>query len=1084
MRIACLSLAFTLLLFARTALAQINAGILAHPHVSQDRIVFTYADDLWLLPRKGGTAQRLSTPAGTEQYARFSPDGKDIVYSANYDGAVNLYRIPAGGGVPVALTSHEMPDRMLNWYPDGEHILFSSGRGSGNNRFNQLWKISRSGGLPERLPLPYGEFGCISPDGKRIAFTTKTRLFRTWKRYRGGLAADIHVFDPATGQSTNITDHEANDEAPMWHETTIYFLSDRGPEGRYNLWSYDFSQQLFRQVTSFRDLDVRFPSLGGDAIVFTAGSKLYLYDVLNGGLREIPVQVSTDQTALMPRSVALAPYLEHLALSPDGKRLLAEARGEIFSVPATHGPVIALTRSSGVAERHPAWSPDGRKAAWFTDRRGEYELAITDLATGQESVVTTLGPGFRYRPWWSPDSRRLVFIDQAMKIWLHDTETGKTASFDSLRTAFHGELEGFRVTWSPDSRWVAYSRHLPGGGSALAAYDADADRVHALTSGYYNDYNPAFDPSGKYLWFTSNRSFAPVYGDFDNGWTYPNATQLAVMTLQRDSLSPLVPLHDTVALEPLPEPEPAKPAKKKKGKAEEPPMEEDGAVRIDLQDIERRVELLPLPAGNYGHLEPVEGRLIFLRHPAAGAEAESELRYWDLAEREEKLILAGVQDYQLSFDGSTLLVSTEAGHAVIAPEEAQELTEMLDLGGLRMTLDPRAEWRQLFLEAWRLQRDYFYDKDMHGVDWRGIKSFYWELLEACATRSDVNFVIGEMIGELNASHAYRGGGDQPQAPTLSQGWLGIDWGIRHGKYVATRILRGGPWDAEVRSPLDRPGLRFREGDHILAVNGVPLDTLREPYAAFAGLGGQTAELRVAPAGKPDAAYTILVELLEDEYRLRHLDWIERNRRYVEEGSNGRVGYIYVTNTGVEGQSELMRQFMGQRHKEALLIDERWNSGGQIPDRFVELLNRKPLAYWAVRDGETWQWPPASHFGPKAMLINGWSGSGGDAFPDYFRKSGLGPLIGTRTWGGLIGISGVPGLIDGGSVTVPTFRMYNPDGTWFPEGHGVDPDITVPEDPGRLTRGSDPQIDRALLHLMGELEKKPGGVPPRPAAEKR
>ncbi len=1070
-------------------LAQISAGILAYPHISKDQIVFTYADDLWLVSRKGGTAQKLSTPPGTEMFARFSPDGRDIVFSGNYNGAVNLYRIPSEGGVPFLLTNHSMADIMLNWYPDGNHILFASDRESGNNRFSQLYKIHKDGGMAQKLSIPYGEFGCLSPDGKRIAFTTKSTIMSTWKRYRGGLAADIYVFDPETLESVNITDHEATDELPMWHGTTIYFLSDRGPENRLNLWSYDMNMRMFRQVTSFTDRDVRFPSLGADAIVFTAGTQMYVYDVLNGSLTDINVQVITDMTAKMPRQENVASYLQRVSLAPDGNRILVEARGEIFSVPVEHGYVKNLTQSSGNAERYPEWSPDGRHVAWFTDRRGEYELALHDVTNGKETVLTALGPGYRYQPWWSPDSKKVVFIDQTMSIQIHDIPSGKTQKIDQQRFAFHGSLEGFTVSWSPDSRWIAYAKDISGRGQAIAIYDTKNDTFHQVTSGYYNDQSPCFDPKGKYLYFTSNRAFNPVYSDFDNSWTYPNATQIAMLNLQQDSLSPLAARNDTVAIKTeknQPEKE-IKKSKKVKGTKEEAPDETDAipAVQIDFADMERRVILLPVKAGNFGALHALEDKLIFIQRPPAGSESQlGDLKIWDRTTREEKTIISGINGYQVSANDQKIIVQSEAGFFVIKPEPDQKAEKPVNIGELYMKLFPADEWQQIFLDVWRFQRDYFYDKEMHGVDWRKMKSVYWDLVLACATRSDLNFVIGELIGELNASHTYRAGGDIPTAPTRPIGYLGINWGVRDGKFIATRILRGGPWDAEVRSPLDQSGIKYKEGDYILAVNGTPLGTEREPYAAFSGLAGKTVELTIAPAENPALTQKIIVELLSDEYRLRHLDWIEQNRQYVEKGSNGKVGYVYVTNTGVEGQSELLRQFMGQRHKEALLIDERWNSGGQIPDRFIELLNRKPLAYWAVRDGETWQWPPVAHFGPKAMLINGWSGSGGDAFPDYFRKSDLGPLIGTRTWGGLIGISGSPTLIDNGFVTVPTFRMYNPDGTWFLEGHGVDPDYEVPEQPGPIARGADPQIDRALLYLMEQLQNKPIVVPPRPAAEKR
>ncbi len=1068
--------------------AQINAGILAYPDVSADQIVFSYADDLWVMPRAGGTAMRLSTPVGSESFPRFSPDGKTIVYTANYHGNYSLYTIPVTGGMPTRLTWHGMSDMALDWTPDGKQVLFAADRESGSNRFSQFYQIPRTGGLPSRLAVPYGEFGSLSPDGTQLTFTTKSRVFRTWKRYRGGMAADIYIYDLKTDRSENITNDPANDELPMWHENTVYFLSDRGASGRSNIWAYDLATKAVRQVTRFTEVDVRFPGLGPDAIVFAAGDQLYLLDLKTGSQTVIPVQVITDLSAKMPHSRAVADFMQHFEVSPDGKRVIVEARGEIFSVPAEHGPVINLTRASGSAERYPAWSPDGRKIAWWTDRSGEYELAIYDLATGEEEIITHLGPGYRYQPYWSPNGKFIIYIDQTMAIHLINTALKTDQVIDRQHFFMHGPLEGFTVSWSPDSRWVTYARDQISRAQQLVIYDTREGVAHPVTSGYYNDGSPGFSPDGKYLYFTTSRDFSPVYSDFDNSWVYNNSTRIGVITLQKDTPSLLMAQNDTVALKPLPDEGNKKSAKKKK-KSESTETEgnedEPAAVEIDFEGLERRTELLPLPAGNYIATVGAEGKVLYMQIPNTGSgQEEAVLKYWDHEEREEKTIASGIHGFLLTSNGEKLLVwkSGQLYPIDVAPD--QKLETAFRTGEMWMEVDPATEWRQLFNEVWRLQRDFFYDRNMHGLDWEAMRMKYGKLVDACVTRSDLNFVIGELIGELNASHAYRGGGDQEYAKQKPIGYLGVDWAVSGAYYAIGHILRGADWDAEIRSPLDQPGLQISEGDLVLAVNGIPLTLDREPFAAFAGLAGQEVALTVAPAGNPAATREVIVRTMTSEFRLRNLSWIESNRAYVDKASGGRVGYIYVPNTGVDGQNELMRQFSGQWDKDALLIDERWNSGGQIPDRFIELLNRKPLAFWAIRDGETWRWPPIGHFGPKAMLINGWSGSGGDAFPDYFRKSGLGPLIGTRTWGGLIGISGAPQLIDNGFISVPTFRMYNPDGSWFKEGHGVDPDIEVPEDPGAIARGADPQIDRALEYLMEELKTYRPPVPPRPSNEKR
>lgn len=1074
-------------LLMSTIAAQTPAGIFAYPDISQDQIVFSYADDLWVVSRNGGTAIRLSTPVGQESFPRFSPDGKTIVYTANYNGNYSLYTIPVTGGVPSRLTWSSWADMAQDWTPDGQQVLFASDRESGSNRFSQFYTISKNGGKPMRLMVPYGEFASFSPDGKRLAFTTKSRIFRTWKRYRGGMAADIYIYDLASDQSENITQHDANDELPMWHDQTIYFLSDRGAASRANLWAYDLTTRQTRQITSFTGVDVRYPGMGRDAIVFLAGDQMYVYDLTTGTQREVAINLVTDMTSRMPHQAEVASFMQHFEVSPDGKRAIVEARGEIFSVPGEYGPVVNLTRAPGSAERYPAWSPDGRKAVWWTDRSGEYELALYDFATGEEEILTHLGAGYRYQPYWSPDGQWIAYIDQAMAIHLLNVRSRRDQVIDRQRYAMHGGLEGFTVSWSPDSRWLAYARDQVNQGQVIVLYDTRNNQGHPVTSGYYTDANPFFSPDGKYLYLTTNRAFDPVYSDFDNSWTYPNSTKLAVLTLLNETPSLWMVRNDTVALSPIPEKENKDNKKGKNEKTEEESETDEGIpdVKIDMEGIERRMELFPIPAGNFGGIAATKESLIFLQRPGSGSGEESaSLKYWDLEKREVKDIVEGVDGFLLTDNGKRILVWKAGQLFVIDPASDQKLEAPFRTAEMRMTVDPPAEWRQLFNEVWRLERDFFYDKDMHGVDWQAMHAQYSKWLNSCVTRSDLNFVIGELIGELNASHTYRGGGDMASSKRITVGYLGIDW-VESGAYYAVgRILRGAPWDAEVRSPLDQPGLMIQEGDLILAVNGQLLARDQEPSAAFIGLADSDVELTIGSATNPQKTRKVLVHTLSDEARLRNLDWIESNRQYVERMSGGRVGYIYVPNTGVDGQNELMRQFSGQWHKDALLIDERWNSGGQIPDRFIELLNRKPLAYWAVRDGETWRWPPVGHFGPKAMLINGWSGSGGDAFPDYFRKAGLGPLIGTRTWGGLIGISGAPQLIDNGGVTVPTFRMYNPDGSWFKEGHGVDPDMLVPEDPGAIARGHDPQIDRALDYLMEQLRSYKPPLPPRPASERR
>jgi tricorn protease len=1069
-----LGLAF-LAISAETLQAQVDARMLRQPDVSNTHITFVYAGDIWVVPKTGGTAQRLSSPAGEESFPRFSPDGSTIAFSGNYDGNLDLYTVPAMGGTPTRITHHPMGDRMLDWYPAGDGILFASSMESGRQRFSQFFRAPDGGGLPVKLPVPYGEFGAVSPDGEWLAYVPIQRSFRTWKRYRGGMAPDIWLFNLNDYTSQNVTNSDANDTHPMWHGSTLYFLSDRGPNQRFNIWAYDTSSETFRQITDFADFDIHFPAIGPSDIVFEAGGRLYLLDLEAEEYVEVNVDVVTDLATLKPRHENVSQLIFNAWISPSGARAVFEARGDLFTVPAEHGPVINLTASSGVAERYPAWSPDGAHIAYWSDRSGEYELTLrTADGSGAERKLTSYGPGYRYQPSWSPDSKKIAFIDQAMKIQIYDLDTNRTSEVDRGKWMFHGGLSNFSVSWSSDSRWLAYSRGLDNRAGAIFLYDTENGERHQVTAGYYSDFGPTFDPDGNYLYFYSNRTLRPAYSDLDNSWIYPNATNIVAVALRSDVPSPLAPRNDEESA-----------AENGDAEEDEAGEEDDGAVEIELADFEQRLVILPPRAGNFGRLAAVSGKVIFHRGVNTGATGnERPLVYYDLAEREEKEIIGDVDDYMVSADGKKILAVNNGRFAIIDVQPGQKMDTPLRTGELASMVDPRAEWRQIFNDVWRIERDYFYDPNMHGVDWNAMRSRYGALIDDAVTRWDVNYVIGELIAELNASHTYRGGGDTEPEERRGVGLLGVNWSLENGAYRIAEIIEGARWDAEARSPLSLPGVDVSEGDYILAVNGLPLDTSRDPWAAFQGLAGATVSLTVNDRPSMDGAREVVVETLRSETRLRHLAWIEANRARVDEATDGRIGYIYVRSTGVDGQSELVRQFSAQFHKDGLIIDERFNSGGQIPDRFVELLNRPALSFWAVRDGMDWQWPPVANFGPKVMLINGWSGSGGDAFPYYFREAGVGPLIGSRTWGGLIGISGTPALIDGGRATSPTFRMYSTSGEWFEEGYGVDPDIEVPENPTELAQGRDIQLEAAIAEVMRMVRENPPVRAQRPPYEDR
>ena len=1099
MRIAVATTLGGALLFGVVAHAQIDARMLRHPDVSQTQITFVYAGDIWVVEKTGGVAKRLSSPAGQESFPRFSPDGSEIAFSGNYDGNIDVYVVPSDGGVPRRITHHPASDRILDWYPDGESLLYASGMKSASQRFSQLYRTSRNGGHPERLPLAYAEHAALSGDGEQLVFQTLTREFRTWKRYRGGMAPDLWMIDFTTGESRRLTDDDANDSLPMLHGDTVYFLSDRDRRKRANLWALDLAGGDPRQVTNFRDDDVHFPSVGPSEIVFEAEGRLYLLDLETEKIDPVEIQVVTDRRTLKPYRKKVGDFVQYADISPSGKRAVFEARGEVFSVPAKNGVIRNLTRSSGVAERYPAWSPDGKTLAYWSDRTGEYELTLRPAdGSGAERSLTKLGPGFRYGPTWSPDSKKIAFIDETFAIRLVDVETEEVEQIDSALRWSHGALSNFGVSWSADSRWMTYSRDLKNGNNAVFLYDTEEGVRSQVTAGFYSSSSPVFDPDGKYLYWVSQRNFEPSYSSVDESWSYGNSARLMAAPLRVDVASPIAPRNDEeeVEADSDEESDSAESAEEDgEGTAseeedsdsedadsdsEDSDSDSDEGVQIDVDGLERRAVVLPPDAARYRGLRAVSGKLVYLRAPRTGSgERQSSVRFWDLEGREEKTVLESSDGFTISADGKKLFNVSGDSFAIVDVKPDQKPKDSLATGDLEMTVDPRAEWRQIFNDAWRLERDYFYDPNLHGVKWDKMRTHYGELLEHAETRWDVSFVIGELIGELNASHAYRRGGDEEQADRVGVGLLGVDFSLENGAYRIESILEASPWDNDLRSPLVDTAGQVAEGDFLLAVNGEPIDTSLDPWAAFQGLAGKTVVLTVNDEPSVEGSREVLVKTLRFEAALRNREWVESNRRKVDEATGGRVGYIYVPNTGVGGQNELVRQFQGLLDKEGLIIDERFNSGGQIPDRFIELLSRRYTGFLTTRHGLDQQSSFTARTGPMVMLINHWAGSGGDLFPYLFKQAGLGPLIGTRTWGGLIGISGAPALIDGGGVTVPSFAFYDTDGDWLIEGHGVDPDIEVIDDPALTLNGGDPQLDRAIEEVLKGLdEQKPLAKKPK------
>jgi tricorn protease len=1062
--------------------AQIDARLFRYPDVSATQIAFVYGGDIWIVPKTGGTANRLTSSTGEESFPRFSPDGKTLAFSATYDGNTDVYTMPVAGGVPVRLTWNSAPDRVVDWHPDGKHILFASQRESGF-RVNQLYLVSVKGGLAEKLSIPYGEIGSFSPDGNSIAYVTKMTENYPFKRIRSGLASDVYIFDLKKQTADNITKTDATEGKPVWVRSKVYYVSDAGVNKRRNIWVYDADKKTKEQITDFTGIDINHMTAGPDEIVFEAGGRLYLLNLSINKYSEVKINVVADMGTLMPRTVNVGNNINAFDLSPDAKRTVFEARGELFSIPAENGVIMNLTNTSGAWERSPSWSPNGRSLAYWSDESGEWEIWLRDNATTSAKKLTDFKSGMGWNLSWSPDSKKIAFINDLQDIKLLTIATGAIETIDKTEDNSYGALQGFNIAWSPDNKWITYAKNNDNSYSSIYLYSVDKKKLYKATSGYYNDFNPVFDATGKYIFFATNRSFNASYSSLDNTWVYPNSTQLAVATLDPSTQSLLYPKNDEIKLDT---------SSSKKADADTSKKTKTATTviaqsNIDPEGIEQRLEILPVPAGNIGGLHAVEGKLIYQRYPNSGIQgAQPSLNFYDIDARQEKTLIAGAFNYAPSPDGKNLLVRTNGGFGIIKPMPDQKVDKVLRTSEIEMILNPKEEWKQLFNDAWRRYRDFFYDPNMQQVDWNSLRKEYGSLLENAITRWDVNTILQEMEAELSAGHTYVFGGDMEYGKNRVNGYLGVDWSIDNGAYKVKKIIRGGAWDNEVRSPLEATGVNVKEGEYILSVNGRKLDTDIDPYAMFEGLSGKAVALRVNSKPTLEGSREVIVKTLtpQQEQRLRNLEWIEGNRKKVEELSGGQLGYMYMPNTGTDGQTELMRQFYAQIDKKGFVIDERFNAGGQLGDRFVEMLNRPTLYNIAFRNAGITRWPQKGNNAPKVMLINGWAGSGGDAFPWAFQQLGLGPIVGERTLGILVGPATGHQLIDGGGITVPDARLFGADGKWFAEGYGIKPEIEVWDDPAQLAKGIDPQLVRAVQEAMKLLKDKPRVLYPRPKFEDR
>lgn len=1082
-----------LIVFALTVTAvdaQISAKLMRYADISDNQIAFVYGGDIWIVSKSGGQALQVTKSPGEESYPRFSPDGTEIAYTASYNGNKDVYVVPAKGGLTRRVTYASFADRMVDWHPDGNKILFASRREAGVPRVNEFFIVDKKGGLPEKIAVPYGELASYSGDGTKLAYITKITENYPFKRYRGGLTSDVIVFDLVAKSAEKITDHPANDGQPVWIANKIYYLSDKGEKMRLNIWSYDITSKEHKQVTNFTDFDISYLSGSAKDLVFEVGGKLYTMPSSSEEYSEVEVNVVSDLSLEMPRREDVSKKIANATASPEGKRVVFEARGELFNVPAKDGYVQNLTQSSGAFDQNPSWSPDGKHIAYWSDRSGEYEIYLKDATSSEPATkITNRNKGFGYKLYWSPDSEKIAFVDEENNINIIDVSTKEITIADNYTWNIgHGSRYAYPINWSPDSKWITYSVGQDNANNAIFVYNVVENKAHRVTSGYYSDFNPVFSKDGKHLFFLTDRKFRPVYSGLNDGtWVYPNNTHVAVISLTTDAPDLLKAKNDEVEEDENKDVADKEKDDGKKKKNKEKDETSDTVVKFDWDGLESRLLILPPDAGNLSKLMAFDGKVVYRRSPIAGATDEKpSLVLYDIKEREEKTIIGNVQKVDITADGKGLIVRSSGKYGIIKPEPGQKIEDAIPTDGLVMQLNPKEEWRQIFNDTWRRHRDFFYDKNMQQVDWDTLKQRYGALIEDARTRWDVSSIQSNLSAELSAGHTYTFGGDTENVKRIRTGYLGIDWENEKDKFRIKKIVKPAAWDNQVRSPFDRPNAEVREGDYILAVNGITLDTEKDPYAAFDGLSGETVSLTISSSGDEENANQVVVKCLSqgEEHELRYLAWMEGNRKMVDSLSDGQLGYIYMSNTSSQGQRELVRMFYGQLDKQGFIIDERWNGGGQLADRFMELLKRPVVynLYW--RHGRHHTWPIKTNTGPMAMLINGWAGSGGDGLPWAFKELEAGPVIGERTVGILVGPATGHRLIDGGGITVPGARLYDNDGHWFWEGEGVKPDFPVWDDPNILIQGRDPQMEKAVEEVLKLLEQNPPKTTPPPPMEDR
>lgn len=1093
-----------------------DTRLLTMPAVSAKNIAFVYAEDLWVADVDGKNPRRLTSDLGVESNPVFSPDGQTIAFSAQYDGNTDVYTIPLGGGSPTRLTSHPAADTVRGFTPDGKSVLFSSPRNVYSNRYSQLFTVPLTGGMPTQLPIPWGFEAAYSPGGDFIAYTPVRDATAQWKHYRGGTHSRIWIYNIKTQDVVEIPQpkERCNDLDPNWIGHTIYFRSDRN--GEYNVFSYDTDTQEVKPVTHYTDFPVLDINTDGKKLIFEQAGYLHLLTPPESVPLRLKIGVAIDNSEARPRFAKGSKYVRDVSVSPSGSRVAVEFRGEIVTVPAEKGDARNLTNTVGIHERNPSWSPDGKTIAYFSDEGGEYQMVLAPQnGKGETKKIKLTGSGFYFNPIWSRDSKKILFTDNAQTVFCLDVGSSKITKVVEPK---YGLGSGLNLSsWSPDSKWVAYAMNTPAQIYRVYVYSLEQDKSFAITDGLTEAVEPAFDANGKYLYFL---------GSNDTGMSKHRFSQSAA-----DSRQPRWSINLVVLNKELPSPF-LRESDEEKGESEKPTpksdrKEKDVAFSIDFADIDQRILSFPLPAGNYSGLQAGAAGQIFYLTRAEGGEGGrggpggpgggATLNRYDLERRRSSVVQAGVASYELTPDGKKLLYGTGNGNWYIisstggsgggttppaaaggrggpgrqaapapTPASGESSDGKLNFDNIEVRVDPRAEWKQIYEEAWRVNRDFFYDPNMHGADWPAIKKKYEVFLPHLTSSADLYRVIRWMLSELAVGHSYiTSFGERTfEHKTVPGGLLGADYEVANDRYKFKKIYGGLNWSAAMRSPLTAPGVNVKEGEYLLAVNGKELKAPTEIYSLFENTAGKLIDITVGPSADGKGSRTVQVEPIASEYNLRNMDWVEGNLKKVEKATDGRVGYVHVRDTAAGGMADFKRYFFPQVDKEALIIDERFNSGGQIADYYIDILRRPFASYWAPRYGADNRSPSAAVFGPKVMIIDEGAGSGGDMLPYMFRKFGIGPLVGKRTWGGLVGIGRYPVLMDGGTVTAPSFAIWSPEGGFIVENEGIAPDYDVTMTPKDVIAGKDPQLEKAIELAMEALKKNPPKKDTRPEYPKR